>query len=64
MANPTLVNNVETLANVGHILTRGAEWFRGMGTGASPGHAVATVVGDVARPGVAEIDLGMRAVGC
>jgi NADH-quinone oxidoreductase subunit F len=31
-----------------------------MGTGASPGHAVATVVGDVARPGVGEIDLGMR----
>jgi NADH-quinone oxidoreductase subunit F len=31
-----------------------------MGTVDSPGHAVATVVGDVARPGVAEIDLGMR----
>ena len=60
VSNPTLVNNVETLANVAHILTRGAEWFRGMGTAESPGHAVATVVGDVARPGVAEIDLGMR----
>jgi NADH:ubiquinone oxidoreductase subunit F (NADH-binding) len=60
VANPTLVNNVETLANVGPILVRGAEWFRAMGTAASPGHAVATVVGDVARPGVAEIDLGMR----
>ena len=60
VANPTLVNNVETLANVAHILVRGAEWFRTMGTAASPGHAVATVVGDVVRPGVAEIDLGMR----
>jgi NADH-quinone oxidoreductase subunit F len=60
VANPTLVNNVETLANVGHILVRGAEWFRAMGTAGSPGHAVATVVGDVVRPGVAEIDLGMR----
>lgn len=60
VANPTLVNNVETLADVTHILARGAEWFRGMGTAASPGHAVATVVGDVVRPGVAEIDLGMR----
>ena len=59
VANPTLANNVETLANVGHILVRGAEWFRGMGTADSPGHAVATVVGDVVRPGVAEIDLGM-----
>ncbi len=60
MSNPTLVNNVETLANVGHILVRGAEWFRSMGTDGSPGHAVATVVGDVVHPGVAEIDLGMR----
>ncbi|HJV08168.1 MAG TPA: NADH-ubiquinone oxidoreductase-F iron-sulfur binding region domain-containing protein, partial [Acidimicrobiales bacterium] len=60
VANPTLVNNVETLANVAHILVRGAEWFRSMGTAQSPGHAVATVVGDVVRPGVAEIDLGMR----
>ncbi|MGH9264789.1 MAG: NADH-ubiquinone oxidoreductase-F iron-sulfur binding region domain-containing protein [Acidimicrobiales bacterium] len=59
MANPTLVNNVETLANVPHILARGASWFRGMGTAESPGHAVATVVGDVVHPGVAEIELGM-----
>ena len=58
VSNPTLVNNVETLANVVHILVRGAEWFRGMGTPGSPGHAVATVVGDVVHPGVAEIDLG------
>ncbi|MGI8808265.1 MAG: NADH-ubiquinone oxidoreductase-F iron-sulfur binding region domain-containing protein [Acidimicrobiales bacterium] len=60
VSNPTLVNNVETLANVVAILVRGAEWFRTMGTTGSPGHAVATVVGDVVRPGVAEIDLGMR----
>ena len=60
VSNPTLVNNVETLANVTHILVRGAEWFRSMGTPDSPGHAVATVVGDVARAGVAEIELGMR----
>jgi len=59
VSNPTLVNNAETLANVAHILVRGAEWFRSMGTAESPGHAVATVVGDVVHPGVAEIDLGM-----
>jgi NADH-quinone oxidoreductase subunit F len=59
VSNPTLANNVETLANVAHIVVRGAEWFRTMGTDESPGHAVATVVGDVVRPGVAEIDLGM-----
>ncbi|HEX2048154.1 MAG TPA: NADH-ubiquinone oxidoreductase-F iron-sulfur binding region domain-containing protein [Acidimicrobiales bacterium] len=60
VSNPTLINNVETLANVSHILVRGPEWFRGMGTADSPGHAVATIVGDVVRPGVAEIELGMR----
>jgi len=58
VSNPTLVNNVETLANVGPILARGAEWYRTMGTAESPGHVVATVVGDVARPGVAEVELG------
>jgi len=60
VSNPTLVNNVETLANVAPILVRGAEWFRSMGTAESPGHAVATIVGDVVRPGVAEVELGMR----
>ena len=60
VANPTLVNNVETLANVFHVLVRGAEWFRGSGSADSPGHAVATVVGDVVRPAVAEVELGMR----
>lgn len=57
-SNPTLVNNAETLSNVPHILARGTEWFRGMGTVASPGTVVATVVGDVARPCVAEVDMG------
>ncbi len=57
-SNPTLVNNVETLANVGHILTRGPDWFRTMGTPASPGTVVATVVGDVVDPGVVEVEMG------
>ena len=58
-ANPTLVNNAETLANVAPILTNGAEWYRSMGTSASPGHVICTVVGDVDHAGVAEIELGM-----
>lgn len=58
-SNPTLVNNVETLANVPPILLRGADWFRSRGTDASPGTVVATVVGDVVAPGVGEIELGM-----
>ncbi len=56
--NPTLVNNVETLANVPHILVRGGDWFRSMGTAASPGTAVVTVVGDVVGPDVGEVELG------
>jgi NADH:ubiquinone oxidoreductase subunit F (NADH-binding) len=56
--NPTLVNNVETLSNVPHILARGSDWFRGMGTAESPGTVVATVVGDVVAPDVGEVELG------
>jgi NADH-quinone oxidoreductase subunit F len=62
--NPTLVNNVETLSNVPHILANGADWFRSMGTAESPGTVVATVVGDVVAPDVGEVELGtpLRAV--
>lgn len=62
--NPTLVNNVETLANATHILANGADWFRSMGTDRSPGSIVATVVGDVVAPDVGEVELGtpLRAV--
>lgn len=57
-SNPTVVNNVETLSNVAHIMARGAEWFRTMGTAASPGNLVCTVVGDVVAPDVGEVELG------
>jgi len=57
-SNPTLVNNVETLSNVTHLLARGAAWFRTMGTDQSPGMLVCTVVGDVVAPDVGEIELG------
>jgi NADH-quinone oxidoreductase subunit F len=57
-SNPTLVNNLETLANVPHILARGADWFRRMGTDESPGTIVCTVVGDVHRAGVFEMEMG------
>jgi NADH:ubiquinone oxidoreductase subunit F (NADH-binding) len=62
--HPTMVNNVETLSNVPHILARGAEWFRSMGTAESPGTIVCTVVGDVVAPDVGEVELGtpLRAV--
>jgi NADH-quinone oxidoreductase subunit F len=57
-SNPTVVNNLETLATVTHVLARGPEWHRALGTEASPGLVVATVVGDVVRPGVAELEMG------
>lgn len=56
--NPTIVNNVETFSHVARIVANGAEWFREMGTDASPGSMVFTVVGDVAHPGVYELPLG------
>ena len=58
-SNPTLVSNVETFCNVGPILARGAEWYRGFGTDLSPGVIVCTVVGDVARPAVGEVEMGV-----
>jgi NADH-quinone oxidoreductase subunit F len=63
-SNPTLVNNVETLSNVPHIVARGADWFRSMGTDGSPGTIVTTVVGDVVAPDVGEVEMGtpLRAV--
>ena len=56
--NPTVVNNVETLANVPPILARGADWFRSLGTEDSPGHMLFTISGDVRREAVAELALG------
>jgi NADH:ubiquinone oxidoreductase subunit F (NADH-binding) len=56
--NPTVVNNVETLANVPRILARGAQAFRAVGTEESPGTMLFTAVGDVANPGVYELPLG------
>jgi NADH:ubiquinone oxidoreductase subunit F (NADH-binding) len=63
-SNPTLVNNVETLANVPHILANGADWFRSKGTEESPGTVLVTVVGDVETAQVLEVELGtpLRAV--
>ena len=57
-SNPTLVNNVETLATAAHILAKGASWFRSMGTAGSPGTVIVTIVGDVVRSQVLEVELG------
>ena len=58
-AAPTVVNNVETLANLPHIVTNGVAWFREVGTEQSPGTKVFSVSGHVARPGNYELPLGI-----
>ena len=55
---PTLVNNVETLSNVPHILRKGADWFAQVGTERSPGTMLFSLSGAVNRPGVYELPLG------
>jgi NADH:ubiquinone oxidoreductase subunit F (NADH-binding) len=57
-APPTLVDNVETLANVPRIISRGADWFRTEGTEKSPGTIVCTVTGSTRRHGVGEVIMG------
>ncbi len=55
---PTVVNNVETLANVPAIILNGADWYRTLGTEKSPGTKVFTVLGDVEYPGLIEVEMG------
>ena len=55
---PTTVNNVETFCHVPHILAKGVEWFRSIGTEKSPGTTLFGVSGHVVRPGLYELPLG------
>jgi NADH-quinone oxidoreductase subunit F len=55
---PTVVNNVETLANVPAIVARGAAWYRGIGTPDSPGTMLFTTLERVKRPGIYELPFG------
>lgn len=55
---PTVINNVETIANVPHIVDHGAAWFRSYGTEGSPGTKICSISGPVKRPGNYEIEMG------
>ncbi|MGW8249104.1 MAG: NADH-quinone oxidoreductase subunit NuoF, partial [Anaerolineales bacterium] len=55
---PTVVNNVETLANVPLIIANGADWYRTFGTEKSPGTKIFSLSGRVNRPGNYELPLG------
>jgi NADP-reducing hydrogenase subunit HndC len=56
---PTLVNNVETLANIPAILRHGADWYRSFGTPSSPGTKVYTILGNVNSTGLIEVPMGI-----
>jgi NADH-quinone oxidoreductase subunit F len=55
---PTVVNNVETLSNLPHIVSRGGEWFKAIGTERSTGTRVWCCSGHIERPGCYEMELG------
>ncbi len=57
---PTLINNVETLSNVPHVIANGADWFKSFGTEQSPGTKVVSISGCVKRPGNYEVELGVK----
>ena len=55
---PTIINNVETLANITQIILNGGEWFRSMGTEKSPGTKVFALGGKIVNTGLVEIPMG------
>ena len=55
---PTIVNNVETLCNIPHIIDRGAEWFKTLGVGEDAGTKLFGVSGKVNNPGCWELPMG------
>jgi NADH:ubiquinone oxidoreductase subunit F (NADH-binding) len=56
---PTVLNNVETFANVAQILTHGVDWYREQGQGGAAGLKFVGISGDVRNPGVFEIPMGL-----
>jgi NADH-quinone oxidoreductase subunit F len=56
---PSIINNVETLANVPAIVLKGADWFRGYGTDKSPGTKVFALTGNIKNTGLVEVPMGI-----
>jgi NADH-quinone oxidoreductase subunit F len=57
-SKPTIVNNVESIANVTHVMRYGVEWYRQFGTEKSPGMRIFCLSGNVKRPGLYELPHG------
>lgn len=55
---PTVLNNVETLANVSQIILRGAQWYRGIGPENSPGTKAFALTGNIENTGLIEVPMG------
>ena len=55
---PTLINNVETFANIAPIIQKGAEWFAGIGTDKSKGTKVFALAGKITNTGLIEVPMG------
>lgn len=55
---PTVINNVKTLSYVSHIIRKGSDWFKSIGTPNSPGTAVFALAGKVVNTGLAEVPMG------
>jgi NADH-quinone oxidoreductase subunit F len=58
-SKPTLVHNVETLANIPHIINRGADWYASIGTAKSTGPKIFCISGHVKNRGIFELPLGV-----
>jgi bidirectional [NiFe] hydrogenase diaphorase subunit len=56
---PSMIQNVETLANIPYIVSKGAKRFRSLGTSASPGTKVFALAGDIAITGLIEVPMGI-----
>jgi NADH:ubiquinone oxidoreductase subunit F (NADH-binding)/(2Fe-2S) ferredoxin len=58
-AKPTVLNNVETLANVTSVVMKGGAWYAAKGTKDSPGTKVYSMAGRLKQPGVSELEFGL-----
>lgn len=56
---PTILNNVETFANIASIIREGGEWFKAIGTDKSPGTKVFALTGHIKNTGLVEVPMGI-----